>query len=42
MPTPSYLYVKYIDWIEPFLEQYVAEAKKYNQTGFFNRIEHGE
>ncbi len=42
MPTPSYTYSRYLDWIEPYIEQYVSDAKKYNPTAFFNRVENGE
>jgi len=34
LPPPSYNYAKFIDWIMPFLDYYLAETKKYSYTTY--------
>jgi uncharacterized protein (UPF0297 family) len=34
LPPPSYNYAKFTDWMLPFIEYYLAEAKRYNFTVF--------
>ncbi len=29
LPPPNHIYSKYIDWIGPFIREYVEDAKKY-------------
>jgi len=34
LPPPSYNYAKFTDWILPFIEYYLAEAKRYYYTSY--------
>mmetsp|Transcript_29239 Transcript_29239/g.26656 ORF Transcript_29239/g.26656 Transcript_29239/m.26656 type:complete len:296 (+) Transcript_29239:2057-2944(+) len=34
LPPPSYNYAKFTDWILPFIEYYLAEAKRYSYTTY--------
>jgi len=33
LPPPSYNYAKFSDWMRPFIENYIAESKRYYSTG---------
>jgi len=43
-PSACYLYANYIDWIGPYIEEYLAENKKYQayNVTLFDRVEAGE
>lgn len=34
LPPPSYNYANFSDWIRPFIENYIADAKRYYYGGF--------
>lgn len=34
LPPPNYLCANFTDWVRPFLENYIEEAKRYYFTGF--------
>ena len=34
MPPPSYNYANFTDWVRPFIENYIADAKRYYYGGY--------